>query len=413
MLELRMMVFLTRLRANLPIDGQGFANPADPHLRALRRWAARRFWQRVPVVFRPFAIVLARLAWLVTAPARAVKVARQESLSVRETACVTFHAVWSGAQPNEAFIWRSVFPGFHPLPGRAVNRLLPLLGDPAQRQFLADKHAAAEFLSGHGLAVPMLHARLLCGQAVDLSERIWSGQGPLFVKPRHGSAGRGARRVDVTNDRRFRIAGGTPMEHAAFAAWLGARLANDDLLVQEYLAAAPDLTDFAPDGNPPVLRLTTARMPQAEPVLHSALLCIDVPGENPRHFIRGQLRIPVDPVRGCLGAGIWFRTPGQRYAHLPWSKAPVTGRRLPAFASARGMVLRAMALFPGLPLVNWDLILTPRGPVLLEGNTSGDWILTNLPVAQGLGGTSLVSILSAWRSHGESNPGFSLERAAS
>ncbi len=397
MFELRMTTFLARLLATLPIDGQGLGAPADRDLRALRRWAARRFWQRVPAAARPFCIVLARLAWLVAAPARAAKVARQESLPLRGTVRLAFHALWSGAQPNEAFIWRSVFPGFHPLPGRAANRLLPLLGDPAQRRLLADKHAAAEFLSGHGLAVPVLHALLPRGRGVGLSDRIWSGQGPLFIKPRHGSAGRGARRVDVTHNRRFRIAGGAPMEHAAFAAWLGARVANDDLLVQEYLAAASDLTDLAPDGNPPVLRLTTARMPDAEPFLHSALLCIGVPGENPQHFIRGQLRIPVDPASGRLGAGIWFRTPGQRYAHLPWSKAPLTGRLLPAFASARGTVLRAMALFPRLPIVNWDLILAPRGPVVLEGNTSGDWILTNLPASQGLGGMSLVSVLSAWR----------------
>ena len=66
------------------------------------------------------------------------------------------------------------------------------------------------------------------------------------------------------------------------------------------------------------------------------------------------------------------------------------------FDRAVEMVVRAMTLVPGLPLVSWDLIVTGSGPVILEGNTCGDWILTNLSVVQGMETIPLVPLLRRW-----------------
>ena len=60
------------------------------------------------------------------------------------------------------------------------------------------------------------------------------------------------------------------------------------------------------------------------------------------------------------------------------------------------MALQAMVLLPGLPLVNWDLMLTPEGPVILEGNTCGDWILTNLSALQEMDTARLEPLLRRW-----------------
>jgi hypothetical protein len=146
----------------------------------------------------------------------------------------------------------------------------------------------------------------------------------------------------------------------------------------------------------PVLRLTTARNPGEAPFLHSAFLAFDVPGENPRNFIRGQIRVPVHPRTAVMGAGIWFLHPGKNYQALPWNQAPLAGGGVPDFRRAAEMTLQAMALLPGLPLVNWDLMLTPEGPIILEGNTCGDWILTNLSAIQELDTPSLEPLLRRW-----------------
>ncbi len=123
---------------------------------------------------------------------------------------------------------------------------------------------------------------------------------------------------------------------------------------------------------------------------------INLPGERPRHFIRGQIRVPIHGEAGCLGTGIWFLHLGEGYSHLPWNHAPLAHRPISGLTLATGMVLRARALFRVLPLVNWDLILTPSGPVILEGNTAGDWILTNLSSLQWPEGAPLVPLLRRW-----------------
>jgi hypothetical protein len=69
---------------------------------------------------------------------------------------------------------------------------------------------------------------------------------------------------------------------------------------------------------------------------------------------------------------------------------------MPRLSDAIEMVVRAMALFPQLPLVNWDLIVTETGPVILEGNTCGDWILTNLSCALGWDRVPLEPLLCRW-----------------
>ena len=396
------MVFLDKIRQRLPIDGQGLGFSSDPGLRGLRRWAAGRFWKRIPAAVRPLFVVLARLAWVGAVPGRAIRIGRQEALSVRETARLIGHCAWSGAQPNEAFIWKNVFKGYHPLPGAAAGRLLPLLCDPDQLRLLRDKQAAAEFLDRAGLAVPALLALIPRGTRDGASQILGCAGNRVFVKPRHGSAGRGTMSLEVRAAGRFSLGSGATIGSEALNKILCRLASRDDLLVQARLTSAPDLADLVTNERPPILRLTTARAPGAVPFFHSALLSVDVPGENPGRFISGQLRVPVDPASGRLAKGLWFRRPGERYARLPWSGALLADRLLPAFDSAARMALEAMTLLPELPIVNWDMVLTPTGPVFLEGNTSGDWILTNLAASQGLACVPLTPILEAWRIKGPS-----------
>jgi hypothetical protein len=94
--------------------------------------------------------------------------------------------------------------------------------------------------------------------------------------------------------------------------------------------------------------------------------------------------------------GIWFLHTGARYRSLPWNEAPLAARALPAFDHAVRVVLDAMALLPGLPLVNWDVIVTSMGPVILEGNTGGDWILTNFSTLDGMNIVPLAPLLDRW-----------------
>jgi hypothetical protein len=69
---------------------------------------------------------------------------------------------------------------------------------------------------------------------------------------------------------------------------------------------------------------------------------------------------------GRLGA-----TAHQSWTHHPDTHAPITGRVIPDFAGMLRLVLEShRQLVPDVPLVGWDVALTPEGVALLEINIS-------------------------------------------
>jgi hypothetical protein len=371
--------FIGRAWRGLPWDGQGFSSPREPVLAELQNWAARKFWRRVPAWSRPLLVPLCRVAWGVAALWWVWKFGWDGAL-FREV-------LLSGARPEEVWIWRLVFPsaGPHLFGGTSAGRLLSQIGAPAQHRLLTDKLATSGILSAQGLAVPV--------EFDPDNTETWVVPRKLFTKPRRGAGGRGAASVDVLPGPCWRINGGPPVSHAGLQRYL--TMAGPDLIVQERLFAADEIADLASDGVAPVLRLTTARVPGGAAFLHSALISIAVPGERPRNFIRGHIRAAVGPD-GRMSEGIWFAQPARRFRTLPWNSAAVAGRLLPEFTPAVRSALAAMELVPDLALVNWDLILTARGPLILEGNTCGNWILTNLGAAVGIGSLPLEPLLREW-----------------
>lgn len=375
----------------LPWDGQGVAAPADADLARLRAAAAARFWRRLPWWSRPVLRPAARLAWLVAACLRVARFAGTRRLPAATALRLLADCALGGGRPVDSWAWRAhLASGPHPLPHRAAAAVLHALAEPSALAVLRDKQATADLLRSAGIPTPPVLALLPPGAAIDPRQPPWNRPAALFVKPRSGAAGRGAMAVDLLEDGRCRLADGTLVDARRLAP------EGDDMLVQARLSAAPELADLAMAGAAPVLRLTTARTPGGAPFLHSALLSVAVPGAPARAFLRGHLWAAVAPASGELTAGLILCEPGRRYHRLPWNGAALAGRTLPGFAEAAALSLRAMEALPSLPLVAWEAILTADGPVFLEGNGIGNWLLTNLPIACGLAPPSLPPVLRKW-----------------
>ncbi len=347
-------------------------------------------------------LTMSRLAWVAAAAGHVWSYSLKLRLSPRRAFALFLDCVWSGARPNEALIWRQLFPksGRHPLPGRAAARLLSQIGNPDGHILLFDKQATGDFLASHGLRVPETRGLIRANSGRDivlsLDQPLWSLPAQLFVKPRHGSAARNAVAIDVLGPDAYRIDGNAPCQFPFLRDHIATKL-QDDLLVQTRLQAATSISDLAFNSAAPVLRLTAARYPGERPFLHSALLSIAVPNENPRNFLRGHMWVPIDAKTGAMAHAIWFADPDKIYSKLPWNGAALSGRCLPGLGDAVKMAMQATTLLPALALVNWDLILTEDGPVFLEGNTSGNWILTNLSATvPGLETTALAPLLAKW-----------------
>jgi Sugar-transfer associated ATP-grasp len=146
------------------------------------------------------------------------------------------------------------------------------------------------------------------------------------------------------------------------------------LLVQPWLKNHPSIADLALDslitirvltclnefGSPEVtlamLRLLTKLEPQWQ----------NAPDE--------EYASPIDLATGELGlfTGDNMKTSHLRYENHPVTGAPIKGRILHDWPSIRDLAISAHAAFPHRLLVGWDIALTGKGPVVLEGNTNLD-----------------------------------------
>lgn len=383
---------LKRYWHGLPWTGEGWGPGDDPVLADLRQWAAGQWLHSQPPLLRHGLRLADRLLWPVAAFARSRAFARARE----DTAAASLFrdSLMSGATPMEAQAWRSLHGTRHPLPARASALLMSRLGEQTAQRLLADKLAAATVLGRVGIPFPTLHGICRKGEIPRLPTGT-AGRGDLFIKPRHGQGGRGGFCLTRSGDS-WQMDGAAVAESALLDR-MNRAAAQDDLLIQERLVAPPDLADLATCDRAPVLRIVTARHPEAAPFLHSALVSIGVPGRSPAHFLEGAVYAAIDPSTGRLVDGLSLGQPGTRMATLPWNGALLAGRPLAGFEEAVAIALRAMAALPPTPVLHWDVIPTATGAVMLEGNTSGNWIIASLPGLHGLEACPLPPLLMLWR----------------
>lgn len=384
---------LRKLWSRLPLDGMGWAFPAEPALRRLARASVRQYRGRFPAPLLPLFFAARYALWPVAAFAATARFTRSEDLSFAKASRLFADCVLSGSEPMDAHLWRALSGRRPALSQRAAGIILAGLGDPRAHQILADKRECARLLESLGLAVPKTIA--VVGPASPLTESLLDYEGDLFIKPRRGSGGRGAFALRASGNGQWRARDGTPLDRTGVIARLRTAAAHEDILVQERLIGCVPGLDLPDTGWTTVLRLTTAREPGGEPFLHSALLVVPVPGRAPRDFLRGALQIPIDLATGRLRPGILFSRCDERVAAFPWNGTVFAGQSL-AIAAPAVAALRAMAMLPPLPIVNWDIVPAKDGPRFLEGNSGGNWLLTNLPGIDGGDRSSLPSLLCRW-----------------
>lgn len=239
-------------------------------------------------------------------------------------------------------------------------------------QLLQDKPRLCEFLCELGLPMaPILAVVPWDAPAVDLASYL-SEHDEVFCKMRSGNQGRGA---FAAWRQEQGIAGQThtgqplPDTRAVENAWREL-LALDDALIQPRLKNHPALS---PLGLPD--EAITVRYISEWGV--GGLFCLSAMLEVPTHRtkIHGDTLytfLPIQPGAGQL---------------LPWpayARQPVAGRAwterlyrvvresglnyLPRWSELVGYSHQAHAAFPDIYAIAWDWVITPSGPLLLEGN---------------------------------------------
>lgn len=288
-------------------------------------------------------------------------------------------------------------------------RLWHLLAAPEDWTLAGDKLRLADRLRALDVPVAVPLLEIPRGTIPDLDSWPWEGEGGLFVKPRHGARAVGAMSIRALPERRDFLVGRGNRETSGTLTrqqledLLARLLRRDSLLVQSFLEGVAELADLSP-GAPVELRMTTGRFPGGAAVLLACLAKIQPPGLHGATTLDNALPVLVDHRTGVMAEGFLFREPGRRIDRVPWNGGILAGRPLPGFAEAAALATKAAEALPGLPVIGWDILLTPAGPVILEANTSLSWSFIHLWHAATGTPPLLPEMVSAWLDDWEKRP---------
>jgi hypothetical protein len=101
------------------------------------------------------------------------------------------------------------------------------------------------------------------------------------------------------------------------------------------------------------------------------------------HLIYGAVGCWVDIESGKLRSGR-TREGLTDVTTIPGTQTSFVGFQLPDWAEAKSVALRAARVFPWARSIGWDVALSARGPVLIEGNADWSPSLIQMPAPYGL-----------------------------
>ena len=81
----------------------------------------------------------------------------------------------------------------------------------------------------------------------------------------------------------------------------------------------------------------------------------------------------IDPATGCLMTD-GFQETGNVYTHHPDTGIKIKGFQIPRWNELKEFVNHIMAELPEYGYIGWDLVLTPEGWCVMEGNYSGEFM---------------------------------------
>lgn len=237
----------------------------------------------------------------------------------------------------------------------------------ADHRLLADKRALTETLTRFGLPMPEIDT---CsrGDWRDL-EMALLRHPALFSKQRSGSRGEGAFAVWRTDTG---LAGqsherGDLIDSAAVQKAWKTLADTGDILIQPLLRNHPALAPAVSSAAVITLRLVTRQVDQRAVPFWT---CLQVP-EPPLKVYEdsGVWPFPVNPLTGTVSqtdTGTWPEQWLTRYEQV-WQI--VSAQTLPFWPQILADSLKAHQVMPRLWAIAWDWVITPEGPVLLEGNS--------------------------------------------
>lgn len=318
----------------------------DPWSRAARRALLKRW----PIRLRPAVWPLSALIWPLSSFWQSIAAARRAPPGPKRLWLACWRAALTrNIPPNEFVLYRLYRPGA-PEGGWRFEMetaiLLPQLTDPAVTTLTRDKRAFHDWLVAMDVPVAPLLDALPEGEAVTKPRFGVRGQGMTFWTPEGGMwrprAGFGRRR-------------NPPVP----AKEILKRIADRDLLLQPAIPPHPAL-DCAV-----VARILTHRPNLGAPA-QTVAAAAQTPALADRASHRGPWRIVCAATGEIQKPGPGLRAVLSRGVH---ARMPLEGAILPDWNKiARALEAAHDALEGRAPMLGWDVIWGPDGPLTLEAN---------------------------------------------
>ncbi|WP_066599831.1 sugar-transfer associated ATP-grasp domain-containing protein [Sphingobium cupriresistens] len=267
---------------------------------------------------------------------------------------------------------------------KGLHRLLNPGAFPLSSNILKNKQLFAKIAAG----LPLPDA---CDpDATDLDAWL-AGQDDIIAKPSYRSKGQGVARFVRQGDRwRNGDFSRTTVQLVVSLRALWRRGG----VIQQRLPTHKALADLSP-GALPTLRIVTCLNEAGAPEICDMALRLSAGGPRPvDNFNAGNLVLAVDGDGRC---GAAWRSGGKR-APSRHSRHPVTGMAIegatiPDHDAARALALQAHERFrQGFTLIGWDIGLTTRGPVLIEGNWNPGTDIVQLVNGRGVADSRLGAL---------------------
>ena len=199
-------------------------------------------------------------------------------------------------------------------------------------------------------------------------------QQDLFCKPNLDNRGRGAEAWFWKGEQGCYL---SPGGESLTAAALRKRLTGlarqhrfKSFLVQPLVLPHPELLPFRQLATPTVRIITYTDLDGSNKLDRAMLRFSTSPEAVIDNASAGGAVAPIDPQTGVLGRAAvgWPEQIGRWMSSL--DKGPrIEGRRLPYWKETMELVLRAHRFFPHRLVIGWDVIITAKGPLILEGNS--------------------------------------------
>jgi hypothetical protein len=165
-------------------------------------------------------------------------------------------------------------------------------------------------------------------------------------------------------------------------------------LLQERVRAHPMIADLVGGPTLCTVRVQTFVALDGKPRLLAAVFKMQSGLTGVDNLSMGGVGCWVDLETGALGPGR-PRNSRDDVTVVPGTTREFVGFRLPLWAEVREATLRAAAAFPWARAIGWDVAITDRGPLLIEGNDSWSPSILQLRSPGGLNTGEFKALLDA------------------